>query len=453
MMLFSIPFLTDLFPDTKGSMHDQFIINQVITDSRKSMSHGLFVPLIGDKFDGHAYINEAIEQGAVATIWKKDIPLPKFLPTDFPVFFVADTLVALQQLAHAYRLEINPTVIGVTGSNGKTTTKDLIATVLSHCYRTHYTNGNLNNHIGLPLTILSMPNDTEILVLEMGMSHFGEIECLSKIAKPDISIITNIGESHIEYLGTRAGIAKAKAEILTGLKPDGLLLIDGDEPLLLPYSKQVRTMKIGFDLTNDIVIDQFETHLLDSSFRLMDNDTYKIPLLGKHQAKNAAFAIIAATNLGMKKEEIKQTLVEVDRTSMRFEVLKGRNGVTIINDAYNASPTSMKAAINVVKDITGYQQKIVVLGDMFELGSKSKDFHRSIAEVISPSVAYVCTIGEDAKEISEAVADRFPMIYTNHFKNKEDAILFLQGYLSPSTLILFKASRGMKLEEIIEPLL
>ncbi|WP_117160887.1 UDP-N-acetylmuramoyl-tripeptide--D-alanyl-D-alanine ligase [Paraliobacillus sp. X-1268] len=452
-MLFTLPFLKGLFPDTKGAIHDQFIINQVTTDSRKPMSHALFVPLVGDKFDGHAYMNQAIEQGAVATIWEKDKPLPKFLPTDFPVFFVKDTLIALQQLAQAYRLKINPTVIGVTGSNGKTTTKDLIATVLSSRYRTHYTNGNFNNHIGLPLTILSMPNDTEMLVLEMGMNHFGEMERLSNISEPDIAVITNIGESHIEYLGSRAGIAKAKAEILSGLKVDGTLLIDGDEPLLLPYSEQVDTTKIGFDLSNDIVIDQFNMHPLHSSFRLMAKDTYEIPLLGKHHAQNAAFAIQIAVKLGMECKEIQQALLEVDRTGMRFEVMNGRGGVTLINDAYNASPTSMKAAINVVKEITGYERKIVVLGDMFELGNASKEFHRSIADVLSLPIEYVCTIGEDAIEISKAVNKQNPLIHTKHFANKEEAITFLEAYLDEQTLILVKASRGMQLETIIDRLL
>lgn len=452
-MLFTLPFLLELFPDAKGSIDDQFVINQVTTDSRKPMSHALFVPLKGDKFDGHTYMNQAIEQGAVATIWEKDTPLPKFLPTDFPVFFVADTLVALQQLAHAYRLKINPTVIGVTGSNGKTTTKDLIATVLSSCYRTHYTDGNLNNHIGLPLTILSMPNDTEMLILEMGMNHFGEMERLSEIAEPDIAVITNIGESHIEYLGTRAGIAKAKAEILCGLKSDGTLLIDGDESLLLPYSDKVETIKIGFDISNNVVIDQFNMLPTHSSFRLMGSDTYEIPLLGEHHAKNASFAIEVARKLGMEQKEIQQSFLKVDRTGMRFEMLHGRSGVTLINDAYNASPTSMKAAINVVKEITGYERKIVFLGDMYELGDSSKDFHRSIADVISPPIAYVCTIGEDANEISKAVKQQHPSIRTKHFTTKEEAITFLEGYLDERTLILVKASRGMKLETIIDRLL
>src|SRR5699024_5003327 len=195
MVIFTADWLTTIFKHYRGNVK-QVSIEEVTTDSRKKTDNALFIPLIGEKFDGHDYIEQAIDHGAVAAIWNKNKPLPSFLPKNFLVFFVDDTLQALQRLARGYRNKINPIVIGITGSNGKTTTKDIVTAVLSSKYKTHATEGNLNNHIGVPLTILSMMRDTEMLVLEMGMNHFNEIDLLSKIASPDYAIITNIGESH-----------------------------------------------------------------------------------------------------------------------------------------------------------------------------------------------------------------------------------------------------------------
>src|SRR5699024_1235287 len=185
-------------------------IETVVTDSRLKVKQSLFVPLIGDQFDGHQFVEGALNNGAVAILWQEDRELPPSVPKQVPVFFVKNTLDALQQLASLYRNKVDPIVVGITGSNGKTTTKDIVSSVVKTTYKTHFTQGNLNNHIGLPLTILGMPNDAEVLILEMGMNHFNEIDLLSKIARPDYAIITNIGESHIEHLGSREGITKAK---------------------------------------------------------------------------------------------------------------------------------------------------------------------------------------------------------------------------------------------------
>ena len=205
-------------------------INGVTTDSRLVEVGNLFFPLVGDTFNGHEFVDKAIELGAAAVIWKEKEPNP---PQQVPVIFVKDTLVALQDLAEAYLKQLNPKVVGITGSNGKTTTKDMVAAVLETTYKVHKTKGNFNNHIGLPLTILSMEENTEIAVLEMGMSGKGEIELLSKIAKPDVAVITNIGEAHLMDLGSREEIASAKLEIVKGLKENGRLIYHGDEPLLL----------------------------------------------------------------------------------------------------------------------------------------------------------------------------------------------------------------------------
>src|SRR5690625_3399660 len=226
MMLFTMKELALKFSNYHGELDFSLPIETVCTDSRVKMNNSLFIPIIGDNFDGHDFIQQAIHNGAIAAFWDKEIDLPSSIPTYFPIFYVSDTTIALQELASFYRDKVDPIVIGITGSNGKTTTKDIVASVMSTTYETHYTKGNLNNHIGLPLTILSMSRATEVLVLEMGMNDFGEIDLLSKIAKPDYAIITNIGESHIEFLGTREGITQAKLEVLNGMKNNGMLIID-----------------------------------------------------------------------------------------------------------------------------------------------------------------------------------------------------------------------------------
>lgn len=450
-MLFTTQAMLQLFPNTHGATADEISIKHVATDTRVSMNHALFVPIKGENFNGHNYLRQAIEQGAVAALWNKNENIPAYVPTDFPIFLVDNTLTALQQLAAYYRELVDPHVIGVTGSNGKTTTKDIIASVLAGKFKTHRTQGNLNNHIGVPLTILSMPNDTEVLVVEMGMNHFGEIEVLSKIAQPNHAVITNIGESHIEFLGSRAGIAKAKSEILTGLDQDGKLIFDGDEPLLYPYQNTVGNISIGFNETNAIVIKDVVISSSSSTF-YYNQEQYSISLLGKHHVKNASFAIAIAKELGVKPQMIREKLETIELTGMRFETAKGRNGATIIDDTYNASPTSMRAAIEVVKELKAYDKKILVLGDMFELGENTKAYHREIAEEITKDIHYLCTIGESALDIHKAAEQRLPALKSNHFATKDDLIHYLQPLLTPSTVVLLKASRGMKLEEVSKQL-
>lgn len=449
-MLFTTNWVSTFFTDYKGAAGDMIAINEIVTDSRVPSSNSLFIPIQGENFDGHDYLRQAFHNGAVAALWQKDKKVPSFLPSDFPVFYVEDTVKALQQLAAAYRNKINPIVIGITGSNGKTTTKDLIASVVKTTYQTHATNGNFNNEIGLPLTILSMPGETEVLVLEMGMSNFGEIERLSKIAAPDYAIITNIGESHIEYLGSRVGIAKAKSEIIKGMNETGYLLIDGDEKLLAAFHSRDRVITCGFKTGNDVVIEGAKISHQHTAFKLEVGSSYTIPLLGKHHALNATFAITLAKQLHIADSMIKQALLTIQLTSMRFEMITGKNGVSIINDAYNASPTSMKASIEVVKQMDGFEKKIVVLGDILELGEQSHHFHESVGEVIDASIAVLFTFGVQAKTISSKVNSQDLPVICKHFDSIDALIDELDSYLNQDTLILFKASRGMQFEKMID---
>src|SRR5699024_9007602 len=319
IMLFTVDFIKGCFSDCDGMYDPSKKIEHVFTDSHDQKANSLFIPLVGDKFDGHTFLSAAISSGAVATLWQKDKPKPDNIPNDFLFFYVEDTLKALQQLAKAYRTLVNPTVIGITGSNGKTTTKDLCHTVLRQSYRTHATVGNFNNHIGLPLTILQMPRNTDMLILEMGMNHFREIEQLTKIVRPDYAVITNIGESHIEYLGSRKGIAQAKLEITLGLKQEGILIIDGDEPLLREQIQGVQVITCGFLDSNDITLKDVIIDIDKTIFKVDPNASFSIPLAGGHHAKNASYVIALARKLNIDNQTIQEGLSKLSHSAMRFE--------------------------------------------------------------------------------------------------------------------------------------
>ncbi|MCG5103577.1 UDP-N-acetylmuramoyl-tripeptide--D-alanyl-D-alanine ligase [Oceanobacillus alkalisoli] len=450
-MLFTVKELKQLFTNNRKSLDDSIAIDRITTDSRSKVDHSLFIPIVGDQFNGHDYVEQAIENGAVAILWDELEKLPPSIPLDFPVFYTKDTTEGLQKIAAYYRDKINPVVIGITGSNGKTTTKDLIAAIMKTTYHTHATLGNLNNHIGLPLTILSMPRDTEVLVLELGMSGYGEIDVLTKIAKPDYAIITNIGESHIEYLGSREGIAKAKLEIINGLKEGGKLIVDGDEPLLqaIHTDDSVDVINCGFNADNEVRLDDVDITVDGTSFTNAHGRRFQVPLFGKHHAKNAGFALQIAELLHISEEKQEAGLKELAHSAMRFELLKSKqNQATIVNDSYNASPTSMKAAIEVIKQMEGFDTKILVLGDILELGNYADALHRSVAEVITSPITHLYTYGEKAKLITDSVQES--EIQCKHFETKEALINELNQHLTKMSLVLFKASRGLQFETMVE---
>lgn len=437
----------------EGNIQTSLSIDFVHTDSRLEKPNSLFIPIIGETFDGHHFIMQAIENGAIAAFWQKDKKRPKDLPKDFPIFLVENTISALQHLAKYYRQKVNPIVVAITGSNGKTTTKDIVFSIIKTTYKTHATKGNLNNHIGLPLTILEMKQDTEILVLEMGMNDFGEIDLLTNIAQPDYAMITNIGESHIEFLKSREGIAKAKLEIVNGLKKEGFLLFNGDEPLLLSQTEVKNTLLCGFKEHNDFQISDINISRTKTTFSINHEGNYSLPLLGKHHALNATLGIALSKQLNISEQKIQEGLSTLKVSSMRFEWLKGENNVTIINDAYNASPTSMKASIEVVKELKGFDKKILILGDIFELGKFSRTFHQSIASVIQPPITKVLTIGEEMEYLHKHLKREDSFLKCYHFYSTEKLIQFLKSHLHKKTLLFFKASRGMHFEKIVEALL
>jgi len=421
-------------------VEDERILENFATDSRAELQNGLYIPVKGARVDGHDFVDGAVEGGAIAALWKKGNAVPEGLV----VLEVEDTVKALQQIAKRYLDEVDPKVVAITGSNGKTSTKDMVESVLAERYKTHKTKGNFNSDIGLPLTVLHMPEDTEVAVLEMGMSGFGDIAFLSELAEPDIALVTNIGESHAEHVGGRQGIAKAKLEIKQGLKPNGLLIVDGDEPLL----EGVKALRVGYNSDCDRVIEIEEASFNGTRF-LYAGKRFAIPVLGPHQVRNAVYAIECGLALGLSEKQIQQGLDHVHLTPMRMERLfVGETAV--INDAYNASPTSMIAAVGTLKLLGGYPTKVAVLGDMYELGENERQLHASVGAYISLPITHAILVGEKGRWISEGISD--PSISVEYAQTIEEAEKLLSPLMNEKTVVLLKASRGMALEKLLEQL-
>ncbi|WP_019414602.1 UDP-N-acetylmuramoyl-tripeptide--D-alanyl-D-alanine ligase [Paenisporosarcina sp. TG20] len=431
------------------------LVSGVSINTRTIQPGDLFIPFKGEKVNGHKYVAQAFEKGAAAALWQKDEPNP---PLNVPLLFVEDSEKALQQMARAYRKEHQATFIGITGSNGKTSTKDLVAGVLSPYFRVQKTIGNFNNNLGLPITILSLDEDTEFAVLEMGMSGYGEIEFLSTLAKPHYVVITNIGEAHMQDLGSREGIAKAKLEIVVGLNSEGYLLFDGDEPLLHPLIKQlspaIKTIAFGTNFSNDVYVHSIEATENGSEFDVNGfiQDHFMIPVLGKHQVKNALVAILIAQKAGLTNNQIQDSLKNVSLTDMRMQVIPAKNGSIYINDAYNAAPTSMKAAIDFICETTIRPEKWLVLGDMLELGDEEKAYHEGLAEYISPKdITGVCLYGPRMKWLYIKLQHVFANTHVIWSEQDYESIRnTLNTYVTSNSIVLVKGSRGMELENLIE---
>ncbi|WP_233192331.1 UDP-N-acetylmuramoyl-tripeptide--D-alanyl-D-alanine ligase [Sporosarcina sp. P26b] len=425
-------------------------VTGVCIDSRNVQAGDLFIPFRGEQVNGHQYVKGAIEKGAIAALWLKDEPNP---PADIPLLFVEDSELALQQMARSYRSELTCTVIGVTGSNGKTSTKDLIAGVLSPYRKVKKTEGNFNNELGLPLTLLSIEDDTEVAILEMGMSGFGEISFLSTLAKPQFAVITNIGEAHMQDLGSREGIAKAKFEITDGLTSGGMLLYDGDEPLLQELVRQqpdFYSVSFGYEQA-DLTAQHILSTDKGSSFTVTGKleGQFTIPVYGSHQVKNALAAVMIAKELGLSEKQIEESLSGTLLTDMRMQPMVGKNGSLLINDAYNAAPTSMRAAFRFIDETSVKEDKWLVLGDMLELGTDERHYHEGLAEDLKKmNVKGIALFGSRMKWLADQLTD-YPgeVMWT---ANDTDLLAeALRPKLTEQTVVLFKGSRGMKLERII----
>lgn len=437
------------------SRFSQSEINGVCIDTRKLQKGNLFIPFKGQNVDGHKFVEDAIKNGAGGALWQKDVPNP---PTDLPILVVENTEKALQELARSYRSELQIKVVGITGSNGKTTTKDIVTAILSEKYKVQKTEGNYNNHLGLPITLLSLNEETDIAVLEMGMSAKGEIEFLTQMAKPDIAIITNIGEAHLQDLGSREGIAEAKLEITKGLSKDGLFIYIGDEPLLKEQEhlfNNFRVQSFGKGRSNDIYpisIEKKETGSLFTTNLTEETELY-LPVLGDYNVVNSLAAILAAFDLGLSIGEIKAGLESLKLSAMRMELHSGLQGTKIINDAYNASPTSMKAAIHMLEELDASSAKIVVLGDMLELGENEVNFHHEVGKVLNPEkIKYVFTYGKLGEKIAESAREVYLQDRVFAFLDKKELIQSLKSIIIGNEWILVKGSRGMELEVVVKGL-
>lgn len=440
-----------------GQQMEDVVVSGVSIDTRTLKEGDLFIPFRGEQVNGHQFVQQAIEKGAAASLWMKDEP---GAPSDIPLIFVEDPELALQQLARAYREELACTFIGITGSNGKTSTKDLVASVLSPYFNVRKTEGNFNNELGLPLTILSLEENTEVAVLEMGMSGFGEISFLSELAKPHYAVITNIGEAHMQDLGSREGIAKAKFEIIDGLQEGGALFYDGDEPLLhtlVSNRPDLRAISFGGAEHADLSLVSTESGDEGSRFtvRGIIDGNFTIPVFGSHQVKNSLAAILIAHELGLTNDQIDVALRQSKLTDMRMQPIVAENGALFINDAYNAAPTSMKAALSFLQETKLRTKKWAVLGDMLELGENERHYHESIARQLGTiSVKGILLYGPRMKWLYEELqktGNETKVIWSeNDYDPLIDALL---SSIDGNSIVLLKGSRGMALERIMEGIL
>lgn len=423
---------------------EDLIISGVSTDSRKIKKGDLFIALKGENFDGNEFVNECFKKGAKAAVISKNISC------DGPAVLVDDGLIALKKLSELYKKKFDIPIIAVTGSSGKTSTKEIISSVLAQKYRVHKTYENLNNEIGLPLTLFELNHGHEISVLEMGMNSLGEIKRLVSIAKPDIGIITNVGTAHIENLKKRENILKAKMEITTYFNSKNILLLNGDDEYLSSVKnkdyKIIRVSTKGNGEYNATDIKNLGEEGVEFKCNYRGEEhVFRIGLPGMHNVYNGLFAIALGDVYGLKPNQIKEGLIKFNPGSNRMDIINLSSDIKIINDCYNANLDSMKAAIDVLYSFKN-SRKIAVLGDMFELGDFSDEAHKELGRYASERVSMLIAIGKEAKNIYNEAHDK---IESRHFDTKDEACRFLKSVIMPKDAILIKASRGMGLEYIV----
>lgn len=428
----------------------QFSFNNVSIDSRKVRNGDIFFALTGENFDGHNYLDKAIESGATLCIVHKEPLDINNYDEKVSIILVKDTRKALLDLSEFYLRSLNIKVVGITGSTGKTSTKDLVAAVLGEKYKVFKTLGNFNNEVGLPLMIFNLDNSFDIAVLEMGMNNLGEIENLAKVAKPDIAIITNVGLSHIENLKTRENILKAKMEITTLFNENNTLILNGDNDLLgKVYSNEYKIIKIGVEKDYNFKGSRIIINNDNIKFNVVENgmeisNVIEVGIPGKHNVLNSLLAIACARELGLSYEEIARGISKLEFTSMRLDIINCGNYI-VINDAYNASPDSMEAALEVLKNYQG-KRKIAVLGTMKELGEEAFNAHKRVGNYAKKcGIDLLFTTGD----FNEAFREGFEKenIFTFHIR--EELLNYLSTIIEDGDVILVKASRSMKFEDIV----
>lgn len=419
-------------------------ITGIAIDSRAVKRGDLFVAITGEKTDGHLYIQKAVDKGARAVLVEKPVS------TDVPVILTTSTVYALGRLAQWYRNQFNIPVVGITGSVGKTTTKEMMASVLASRFSVLKSQGNLNTEIGLPLTLFGLKKHHEVVVVEMGMRGLGQIRELAKMARPNVGVITNIGENHLELLGSKENILKAKWELAEALPPEGTLILNRDDDLLLAKGSRMQSEVLwyGTDRSAMVRAENISVQGEGLSFDLCwlgeKRIRVELPVPGRHNVSNALAAAAVGLAFGLTLEEIAKGLSMFTNATMRLDIQRYK-GITVINDAYNASPVSMMAALEVLADLAK-GRKIAVLSDMLELGDWSMEGHRQVGRACKVDILY--TYGEMARDINGAAPD----IEKEHFGSREALADKLIEILKPGDTVLVKGSRGMKMEDIVKRL-
>lgn len=430
------------------------IYNNVCMDTRAIKDNDIFIALKGENFNANDFTVEASKSGASICIIDEMKFEKSSLDVKTSVIMVGDTKKALRDLAKFYLNKLNLQVVGITGSTGKTSTKDLVAAVLSEKFKVFKTIGNFNNEIGLPMMIFKLDNSYDIAVLEMGMSDFGEIHNLCEISKPNIGIITNIGMSHLENLKTRENILKAKMEITDFFTEDSILIVNSDNDLLENITtSKYKTIKTGIDTVADYKACDLNIFEDKITFSLIDagniiKNTIEVDVPGRHNVLNSLLAVACARRMGLSYDEICRGFKNLEATSMRLDIIKGGK-FTVINDCYNASPDSMLAAMDVLCDVSG-KSKIAILGTMRELGENAFEAHKQVgAYAKSKNIDLLITLGE----FNEAYKQGFGDINKYRcFETYNEVISFLKGVIAPNDVVLVKASRYMKFESIVSEL-
>lgn len=424
--------------------------NKLCIDTRKIEKDNVYLAIKGANFNGNDFAIKALEAGASIVIVDELNFNLNDIKENGNVIKVKNTREALLNLAKFYREKLGLKVIGVTGSTGKTSTKDLIAALLSAKYRVFKTKGNFNNDIGLPLMILELTSDIDVAVLEMGMSSLGEIELLAKVAKPDIGVITNVGLSHIENLKTQENILKAKMEITAFFGKDNVLIVNAEDELLRNISSDVfKVKKIGYNheydvYASNIILREEETEFLAHAFG--EEAVFNLPMAGKHNVLNTMLAIEVSKSLNVSFEDMVRGVENLEATSMRLQVIK-KQGLTIINDCYNASPDSMRSSLDVLSAYKN-NRKIAILGDMYELGDESEKSHFEVGKYAKDKVDTLIVIGKYIKNFKDGFNNDNIIMYNT----KEECIKELENIIKLDDVVLVKASRGVKLENVVKKL-
>lgn len=412
-------------------------------DTRTQNSGDLYFALRGPNHDGHDYVDAAVEKGAVAVVVDRPVPQP------VPACIVSDTLRALQDAGAWARTRWDREVVGVTGSAGKTTTKDAIAHLLSAEFVTGKTVGNFNNHVGVPLSILRLPDECQIAVLEMGMNHAGEIRDLAAIARPDVGVVTNVGYAHVEFFDSIEGVAAAKRELIESLSPDGVAVLNADDPRVLRFSQvhPGRTITFGFSECAEVRASEVVQTPEGTRFRALGVE-FETRLAGRHAALNLLAAIAVARVFGIAPERLREPVRTFSVGKMRGEKVE-HNGIVIWNDCYNANPEASKAMIDVLQ-ATPARRRIAVLGEMLELGHASGELHRDLGRYAAEhGIDLLLGVHGDARlMVDEAKADG--LTTAKYFEDPADAGDYARQWASKGDAILFKGSRGVHIEHALE---